>query len=248
MTLNSRRNKFALPKKVFAFLGIVPLVLLSAWVPTTCPGCHGRGEISSYGMDNVTVIDVYMTGRENLGTIVCGSLQDYHINVTILLKNTGTQDARGQVIFTITDELTGNSVDQYFPVSIDAGKVGECVAYGEWAVPVDDIHMSRPLFSATVANDHNTCKVCGGTGKVSLNTWPLYNATSERINVPFWNWQNDYEPPPLVFEVEGGYYIIVLDPETGEPLINPITNDIIMEYVYPDGFDVEEYKKSLGYY
>jgi hypothetical protein len=203
MTLSFGKSKFNFQKKFIAFFGIVPLLLATAMVRVPCPVCGGSGSISSTGMANVTLVGEPTFALRTTWLVTCNTYRVYQMDVTLDLQNAGQDNANGFVSLDLIDVSSGKVLDaENVIVSVDAGQIAEQSVVATFIVAAVDDPQQAVHIVAIVRNGNVPCKACGGTGKVALNSWPLYNSIkssykqTEIFETPLL--------PPLRVDVEGG--------------------------------------------
>jgi hypothetical protein len=203
MTQSLGKSKFKFQKKFMAFFGIVPLLLMTALVRVPCPVCGGSGSISSTGMADVTLVSDPTFVLRTTWLVTCNTYRVYQMDVTLDLQNTGTDNANGFVSLDLIDVSSGKVLDaENVIVSVDAEQMAEQTVVATFIVAAVDDPQQAVHVVAIVRDGNVPCKACGGTGKVALNSWPLYNSIkntfkqTEVFQIPLL--------PPLRVDVEGG--------------------------------------------
>lgn len=233
MTLNLGKTKFTLQKKGFAFLGIVPLLMATAWIPVTCPACHGTGHMSSYGMEHVTIIEKPYVIESVSTRDVCDSYLKYYMKIIIMLQNDGDQDATGYLVLQILDPSSNYTFDiQHVAARVGAGMTAPNEAEVIFNMPLDASKNKLPTVLASVPDDRHACSECNGTGKVVLNSWALSKKKWELHSSTNVLWELRTDPISLD-EFEGGIHVPVLD-EYGHPVFDA-DGFVVMEYIMDDG-------------
>jgi hypothetical protein len=175
------KNIFKLQKKHIAFFTIVPLLLTTAIIKVPCPVCEGKGTVSNTGMSTVRITDVESTIKDVYVMDTCLNYRIYNVDVKVTLQNDSLQrDARGFIILVLIDETTGKRLDDQIVVAEVAAQSRIETSYSIVFLTLIDDPMGARV-DAGVLKGEVPDNVCGGTGKVSINSWPLYNATVERL-------------------------------------------------------------------
>jgi len=250
MSLNLGKTKITLQKKILAFLGFVPLLLATAWIPASCPACHGTGTISSYGMEYITLLgEPNIVSSPQPQKIYCGSWLVYHRDIILTLQNNGDKDVSGFIILQMIDPVSNyTSAPQTVAVFVSAGQIAPQQVHAVLEMPTDESY-ALPILLASIPDDNHTCEECNGTGKVMLNNWMLskkrWELSNKRISfgerppdIPYeedregWIWVpmldlNDKlilgdDGFPIYVQIEdlGGAWIIAID-DNGEPILDP---------------------------
>ena len=203
MTLTFGKSKLKFQKKVLAFFGIVPLLISTALIQAPCPVCGGTGVISSTGMAEVTLISDPTFALRTTWLVTCNTYRVYQMDVTLTLQNAGKDDANGFVSLDLIDVASGKVLDaENVIVEVGAGTIAEQTVVATFIVAAVDDPQQAVHIVAIVRDGNVACKACGGTGKVALNAWPLYNSIkasfkqTEIYEIPML--------PPLRVDVEGG--------------------------------------------
>ena len=194
-------NKIKLQKKHLAFFTIVPLLAVTAFIKAPCPICHGEGQVSSTGMDEVYVANMVGTEITSIFKDGCDSYRVYQYSITLTLRNDANYDAGGYVNLILMDYQTGKRLDtQFLIVEVPAHTLVEntnTVYFMTTSV------LDRPVVTEIVVDiikNNVDCKACAGTGKVTLNSYALSNSlketlfASQRIETPSY--------PPLFIDSE----------------------------------------------
>jgi len=198
MVLNVEKSRFAMQKKLLAFFGVVPLLLATAWVPTTCPACHGSGVISNHGMEKVTLIEPPSIRKIVSWNIVCGSWLLYQMELLLTVQNDGDMDAYGFVEMYMTDHVSEYKSDtQNAAVAVSAGSVAMQIVTVAFTIPREDSKSVLPGVVANVLDDYCTCNECKGEGKVMLNSWFFSKKRWELHSTKTLVWEHLWEPPPF---------------------------------------------------
>ncbi len=199
--LHNVKNKFKFQKKYFAFFAFVPLLAATALIKVPCPVCGGTGYISSTGMDQVVVSNVQVEELTRFSA-GCDSYRVYNYKITATLENQGTTEAAGYVSFYLVDKNTGQILDQQYGVAdvpAESQIVSEFNTYFQISKTVDMPNQTQ--VNVKVLEGKVPCRASNGTGKVSLNEWPVLNAykatfhETQRVSKPYL--------PPLWVETEG---------------------------------------------
>jgi hypothetical protein len=174
-----KRKSFRFQKKYIAFFTIVPVLLMSALIHAPCPVCQGRGSVSSTGMRWVSINDIKAT-TGGVYLAFCGTYRIYITDISLELQNNGETDANGQLSLILVDYRNGNVLDnQYVGVSVPAKMQTNAVYTVYFQTNVDDPQTVK--VTAKVVNGDIPDKVCNGTGKIPMNSWPVYSSTRDRL-------------------------------------------------------------------
>ena len=172
---------FKLQKKHLAFFTIVPLLLTTAVIRVPCPVCEGKGTISNTGMNTVRVIDVASTIKNIYVMDTCLNYRIYNVDVTVTLQNDSTErSAKGFVILVLIDETRGKRLDDQIVVAEVPAQSRIETSYSITYLTLIDDPMGARV-DAGVLKGEVPDNVCGGTGRVPVNSWPLYHATVDQL-------------------------------------------------------------------
>ena len=167
-------------KKYAAFLLVVPLLLATAIVDIDCPVCSGRGTVSNnVSMENVKITHVEAT---KLGVLqhTCGMFLMYSYNVKLSIENSGPDDAAGWIMLYLIDYGVGKRLDIQYKVVEITGNTSWEVSYGVWFIIGTDQPQKTEVM-ADVFTGKVPCKSCGGSGRVSINVWPVVRSLEDRF-------------------------------------------------------------------
>ena len=195
----------------------MPLLLVTSFIQVDCPVCNGTGVVSnSLGMENVRIVE--LESRE-IGTMyhACGMFLMYGYEIDITLKNSGSQDAIGWIKMTLVDFLEGRPTDnRYTVVEIPANSSWE-FQFSAWFQSNHDEKRVTEV-RAEVLTGEVPDETCNGTGKISLNTYPVISSLKQQFQelyaaeipwVPpaFYEWYDDEDAATLgaYDNPEGGY-------------------------------------------
>ncbi len=174
-----RIRDFRFQKKYIAFFTVIPVLLLSALIRVPCPVCEGAGYVSSTGMRWVSINDIKAT-TGGVYLAFCGVYRIYITDISLELQNNSDTDANGQLSLILVDYKNGNVLDnQYVAVSVPAHMQTNAVYTVYFQTNVDDpqtVKVTAKVVSGDVAD-----KACNGSGKVPLNSWPVYSSTKDRL-------------------------------------------------------------------
>jgi len=214
MVFNVEKSRFAVQKKLLAFFGVVPLLLATAWVPATCPACHGSGKISNHGMEGVTIVEQPAIRKTVAWSIVCGSWLMYQMELLLTLQNDGDQDAYGFVEMYMTDYVSEYKSDtQSVAVAVSAGSVAKQIVTVSFTIPREDSKSVLPGIVANVLDDSCTCSECDGTGNVTVNSWFFSKKRWGLHNTRTLVWEQLAEAPP--FEDLEDWFWVEIEDEDG---------------------------------
>jgi hypothetical protein len=193
------RNKMRFQKKYFVFLMVVPLLTITAIINVDCPVCHGEGVMSAMpAMENVKLTHIE---SEEIDTVrdACSSFLMYNYDVKLSLTNDGDEDAVGFLKMILLDFTEGSVLDTQYTVIEILKETSLDVAYNIWFETGLD-EKQKTIVNAFVITGDVPDITCNGTGKISINTWPLIsqlkNSFQEiaRAERPFaspsgWQWE-----------------------------------------------------------
>jgi hypothetical protein len=135
--------------------------------------------------------------------VTCNTYRVYQMDVTITLKNEGTDTANGFVTLELTDVASGKVLDAINVIgNVGPESVATQTLRAVFVVAASDDPQQAVHISALVRDGNVPCKACDATGKVALNAWPLYNGIKDNFKQT-----QIYETPlsqPLRVDVEGG--------------------------------------------
>jgi hypothetical protein len=186
-------------KKYIAFLFVVPVLAVTALIDVDCPVCDGRGVITGFpAMENVALTDIESREVDTIRD-ACTSFIMYNYDVTISLTNEGQETAVGFIKMILLDFTEGKLLDTKYTVVEIAGETTLDIAYNIWFESGLDEEL-RTLVNAEVLVGDVPDVTCEGTGRISLNTWPLINQLKNsfievaRSEKPFakpagWQWE-----------------------------------------------------------
>ena len=175
------KHIFKLQKKHIAFFTLVPLLLTTALLKVPCPVCGGTGKVSNTGMSTVRVVDVKSTIKDVYIMDTCLNYRVYNVDVTVTLQNDSSQrDANGFIILVLIDETRGQRLDDQIVTATVPAQSRIETSYSIVFLTLLDDPMGARVDAGVLTGEVND-QVCGGTGKVSINSWPLYNATVDRL-------------------------------------------------------------------
>lgn len=186
-------GRFRFQKKYVAFLTVVPLIAAASLIQVNDPVCQGTGFLaSSPEMVNVEITnsesrEIYVT-RE-----ICEQFIAYKYEIALDLKNNGDADAAGwiKLVLKNINEITVIDI-QYLWVVIPAKSAVEA-SYTIWFGTGLDLPGTTEVV-ADVVDGQVPDQVCGGTGKISLNTWLLAEAFKDNFSEVVRVYK-DYIPP-----------------------------------------------------
>lgn len=191
---------YRLQKKYAAFFVAIPLLLATALVDVNCPVCGGDGYVSNnVAMESVKIADVEAV---ELGILrnTCGLFLMYNYSVTLSIENSGADTARGWIQLYLIDFTEGKRLDTQYTVIEIPGKTSWQVSYGVWFVSGTDQPRKTEVM-AEVFTGQVPCDTCNGSGKVSLNAWPIVNSLKERF-VQLKQIEKPWSVPPWPVDLE----------------------------------------------
>ncbi len=186
-------------KKYFAFLFILPLLTITAIVKVDCPVCGGDGFISGTpAMEDVKLTDIQSREIDTVRD-ACSSFLMYNYDIKISLTNEGKEKALGFLKLILLDFTQGKVLDTQYTVVEIPGETSLDIAYNVWFETGLNEKL-KTMVNAEVLTGDVPDVTCNGTGKVSLNTWPLVNQLKNsfqevtRLERPFtspsgWQWE-----------------------------------------------------------
>ncbi len=173
------KGRLRVQKKYFAFFAVVPLLLVSALIRLPCPVCGGTGTISSTGMGGVSVTALQATAT-GVYLAVCGTYRVYMTDVNITLQNDGQVDGNGYVSLILIDYKNGQVLDsQDVQVQVPANMQVNTAYTIFFQVNVDDPQTVK--VNAKVVTGKVKDKACGGSGRVALNSYFVFDSMKERF-------------------------------------------------------------------
>lgn len=192
-------SKLQSNKKYFVFLAIVPLLAVTAVVSVPCPVCNGTGVVNS--LPNTEMVSILEIDSEQLlgSGVPCGAYIVYKYSVTIKLLNEGQENAEGwlEILLVNTNKEVGSNLldTQYVQINIPA----EAVAVNEYTVSFGTVLVFQEGLEirAEVVVGNVPDIICDGTGKISLNTWPLINGFKKYFTEVVQETQ-PYNPPQFI--------------------------------------------------
>ena len=159
-------------KKYVAFLIVVPLLMMTSILETDCPVCEGTGTMSVMpGIENVELTnaeseEIYMA-RD-----YCAMYFLYEYNIVLSLKNNGPDDVSGWVKLIFRDFKHGSVLDiQYLYIDFP-GETHTDYTYIVWFRSGLDAPLMTEVH-AELETGEIPDRSCNGTGRVSMNAWPL---------------------------------------------------------------------------
>lgn len=198
MRMNMGIN-FRFHKKYIAFFFVVPVLTITSMININCPVCGGDGVISGMpAMENVKLVDI--ESRE-IDTVrdACSSFLMYNYDIKLSLVNEGKDTAVGFIKMFLMDFTQGKVLDIQYTVVEIPGETSLDIVYNIWFETGLDEKL-KTVVNATVLTGDVPDLTCNGTGKISLNTWPLINQLKNsfqevtRAERPFtspagWQWE-----------------------------------------------------------
>jgi len=177
MTFKFGKSMFNLQKKYLAFFGIVPLLLVTAFIQAPCPSCSGTGKVSSTNMDTVTVAGELHFQVESTFMHSCNMYRVYRTNVTLELENEGENDANGFIVLFLYDVATGKELSsQKIVAYVGANmKVTQTTLVAFSVIAADDPEQAVQIVPI-VRDGAINCLDCNGTGRIPLNAVMLSRA------------------------------------------------------------------------
>ena len=205
--MNALRKIASRPKYYFIFPVIVAALFSASIIQVACPVCDGTGFLShSVGMENVRIV--------SLESRILGTTQDACTGYIVTrakpiftITNTGAQTASGYLYLHLIDVNTGNTlISQH--LAVEAAPNALTVIESQIAFAYDTV--DRPSedmdIQAEVVLDQVPCLACGGTSKVSLNSYPLTKSYKDTFISKV---RNSSEYGPADWVVVGGQRVTV---------------------------------------
>jgi hypothetical protein len=201
--------KYILQKKFLAFFTVVPLLCATAFVKVDCPVCDGTGDMTnSLGMENVQIISL---DTKEMGVMyhACGLFLMYGYDITLTIRNQGSQDAIGWVKMVLVDFVQSTPQDtQYTVVEVPTQSTQE-IRLMLWFSSNHNQKLVTEV-QAAVLTGKVMDDTCDGTGKVAANQYYLAKSLKEHIQqlyvaqVPWvppqaWEWANDEDTGTSAF-------------------------------------------------
>lgn len=177
------KSDIKLNRKYIGFFSVVPLLLLTAVIKVPCPICDGTGQISSDGMGTVSIINIdYSLQSVSDYDNACQVWHLYTYNIVLTLQNSSaTQDAQGYIELGVIDTATGLVLgEQDVLATVPASQ--EVQNFFTTIFQLNDSITSGAQIEALVEKNNQTCKVCGGTGKVALNAWLVAELEKQQLS------------------------------------------------------------------
>ena len=196
--MNILRN-FRFKKKYFTFLTIVPLLAITAVISVPCPVCDGTGVVNS--LPNTEMVSILELDSEKLlgSGVPCGAYIVYKYKVSIKLLNEASENAQGwlEILLVNTNLEEGNNLldTQYVQINIPA----EAVVTNKYDVSFGTVMVFQEGLDvrAEVVEGNVPDLICDGTGRISVNTWPLINGFKEHFSEVVQESQ-PYHPPEFI--------------------------------------------------
>jgi len=195
----SLRGKSRVKTGVIAFFAVIPLLLVTAVVPATCPVCNGTGVVNSTpGAENISIqkFDYY---EQQVKRDTCGVYIVFKYGVSISLLNESEADVDAWFLMTLVDitkEEGHNTVDtQYIQVHVPAKAVVNDSFSVVFGTGLDEPGRTQVRGEIVVGGVPDA--TCSGTGHVSLNAWPFVSALKSSFNKVVRE-VNPYHPPVAI--------------------------------------------------
>jgi hypothetical protein len=174
-------ENFRFQKKYLTFFFIVPLLAVTALIKVACPVCHGTGSISSTpNMLDLEIMHVTSVEQSFL-TEECGMYVLYQYDVHLSIRNNGANTAQGWIELALKS-IPGDQIISIRYISVEI-PVNTSVDLDYPDISFETTVDSPPQAEvvASVETGEIPCKVCGGTGKVPLNTWLLDKSLAKTL-------------------------------------------------------------------
>ena len=151
---------------------VVPLLTITAIIKVDCPVCDGKGIMSAMpAMENVKLTRIESTEIDTVRD-ACSSFLMYNYDIKLSLTNDGDDVAVGFLKMILMDFTQGIVLDMQYTVIEIPEKTSLDVAYNIWFETGLDEKL-KTLVNASVIIGDVPDITCNGTGKISINTWPL---------------------------------------------------------------------------
>ncbi len=168
------RKIFRFQKKYIAFFFVVPVLTITSMININCPVCGGDGVIRGMpAMENVKLTRIESTEIDTVRD-ACSSFLMYNYDIKLSLINEGKDTAVGFLKMFLMDFTQGKVLDIQYTVVEIPGETSLDVVYNIWFETGLDEKL-KTVVNATVLTGDVPDLTCNGTGKISLNTWPLIN-------------------------------------------------------------------------
>lgn len=173
------KTKFKVQKTSIAFFTIILVLLATALVQVPCPVCEGTGVVSNTGMGWVRITNMEATAT-GVYLAMCATIRVYMTDIALMMQNDGEVDGNGYVSMILLDYKAGKVLDnQLVQVSVPANMQVDTVYTIYFQVYVDDprtVKVNTKVLTGNVPD-----KACNGTGRVALNSWPVFNVMKDRF-------------------------------------------------------------------
>ena len=181
MMINLKFKKVFPKKSYLAFFAVVPLMTLLSVISILCPVCEGKGYISSIGMGDVIVSHLDYSLKSVSSRDACLAYRIYTYDVIMTVENNSTsRNAAGYIKMVLVDYTVNNVLDsRVTEIVIPAGSEVTKLLTVEFGLPLDSPETTK--IQAEPVYTKLPCQTCGGTGRVSLNSWPLVNLMKNRM-------------------------------------------------------------------
>ena len=204
-------------KKYIAFFALVPFLLAFSSITAKCPVCSGTGRLSSTpGMQYVQLISSDFKELQ-VSRDVCTSYIVYSYTITLTLKNDSNTHTNGYAKATLKTYSKGSILDsQYLPVNIPKqSTIEEKYDIAFRASGLDQPEAAK--VEVQLESGDFSCKICSGSGKVSINSWllakTLQNSYRELSVVEHQYTPAAYLPP----DIEDAEIIYIPPPDATSP-------------------------------
>jgi hypothetical protein len=171
----SRFKRLKLQKKYIAFFGIIPLLFLTSLLQVKCPVCGGSGLLSSTPeMENVILNKFTTQQQTSITASGCAMYVMYLYNITASITNNNSVESKGYIEFDLKSTQNGRLLDtEYVSLQIN----GESEVQDQYSIwfNASTESVEQTYVQAEILNSAFPCKVCNGTGKVTLFAWLLAN-------------------------------------------------------------------------
>jgi hypothetical protein len=164
------------------FLVVTPLLLATALIKIECPVCDGSGSIiGSVGMERVIVVTMEDRIIDSIQD-ACSGYVVTKARPVITVNNIGSDVAAGWLKINLVNLETKEELAvQYLPVEVSPSATSVLqsllvFAFYSADIPPQNIGLKAEPLTGTVPDT-----VCGGTGKVTLNSYLLARAYQDKL-------------------------------------------------------------------
>ena len=195
------------PKYYFIFPVVVAALFSASLIQVPCPVCGGTGTLShSIGMENVRIISIESRILSSTQDACTGYIVT-RAKPIITVTNTGTEAASGYLYLHLIDLASGETLISLH-LAVEAAPNALTVLESQIAFAYDTVEKPPEDMDikVEVVLDQVPCIACGGTGRVSLNSFLLTKSYKDTFISKVRN-SSEYEPADWV--VVGGQRVMV---------------------------------------